>query len=158
MGAIITMTTPPIEPYKVFVNGVEYARTTPAPSQPAIGYGLEELQDRCDGLIIDLDNLVRAIAARKLGHYDIPSLYKYTERHFPTAWQFSGGNEEGNAHVGASAQSQPTEITDEYNMANWDVEFGDGAGVLAIDPTTPSQHSQLAAVACSNRPSRTSAN
>jgi hypothetical protein len=42
------------------------------------------------------------------------------------------------------APIQPTETTDEYNMANWDVEFGDGAGVLAIDPTTPSQHSELA--------------
>jgi hypothetical protein len=68
------------------------ACTTPAPSNTTDA--VEKLQDRCDGLITELDNLVKAIAARKLGHYDIPSLYEYTKLNFPTAWQHSGGNNE----------------------------------------------------------------
>jgi len=68
------------------------SRTTPAPSNTTDA--IEKLQDRCDGLMTELDNLVKAIAARKQGHYDIPSLYEYTNLNFPTAWQHSGGNNE----------------------------------------------------------------
>jgi hypothetical protein len=92
---------------KHYVALLEQIRTTPAPSQP---------------ITVEMVNRAR-IAWRDIveaseGTVDMSVLMR--------------------AALDAAfvAPSQPTEITDEYNMANWDVEFGDGAGVIAIDPTT----------------------
>ena len=53
---------------------------------------IERLQMKIDALIHEQDELVKAVAARKMGNRSIESLYEYVALNYPTAWQLSGGN------------------------------------------------------------------
>ena len=67
-------------------------KETEMPNQKTVYDEIERLQMKVDALIHEQDELVKAIAARKIGARSIESLYEYTALNFPTAWQLSGGN------------------------------------------------------------------
>lgn len=55
---------------------------------------IEERSEKVSALQDEIASLVRAVAARKLGHHPVETLYDYVAANWPTDWQHAGGNAE----------------------------------------------------------------